>query len=68
MLVAAIADPEKVGSFWQNALSNVSYRSAAFETRGLTGSFYLESRSSEAQVTDVFVRTSTREQKVSLDR
>ena len=67
MLVAAIADAEKVGNFWQNALSNVSYTSAGLETRGLTGSVFLESRSSEARVTDVFVRTSTRKKDVSLD-
>ena len=46
LLVAAIADPEKVGSFWQNALSGVSYASAGLEKRGLTGSVFLESRSS----------------------
>ena len=67
LLVAAIADPEKVGDFWQNALSNVSYRSAGLESRGLTGSVLLESRASEARVTDVFVRPSTRNQDVSLD-
>ena len=67
LLVAAIADAEKVGDFWQNALSSVSYRSARLETRGLTGSVFLESRSSEARVTDVFVRTSTRKKDVSLD-
>ncbi|MHB1033739.1 MAG: sugar-binding domain-containing protein [Pirellulales bacterium] len=67
LLVAAIADPEKVGDFWQNALSNVSYRSAGLETRGLTGSVFLESRASEARVTDVFVRPSTRKKNVSLD-
>ncbi|MFC1596359.1 glycoside hydrolase family 2 TIM barrel-domain containing protein [Planctomycetota bacterium] len=67
LLVAAIADPEKVGDFWQNALSSISYRSAGLETRGLTGSVFLESRISESRVTDVFVRTSTRKKEVSLD-
>jgi beta-galactosidase len=67
VLVAAIADPEKVGQFWQNALSNVTYTSARLETRGLTGSVFLESRCSEGRVTDVFVRTSTRKQNLSLD-
>ncbi len=67
LLVAAVADPEKVGEFWQNAFSNVTYRSARLETRGLTGSVLLESRSSEARVTDVFVRPSTRKKDVSLD-
>ena len=67
VLVAAIADPEKVGDFWQNALSSVTYASARLETRGLTGSVFLESRASEARVTDVFVRTSTRKKEVSLD-
>lgn len=67
VLVAAIADPEKVGQFWQNALSSVTYSSASLETRGLTGSVFLESRSSEARVTDVFVRSSTRANTVSLD-
>ena len=67
VLVAAIADPEKVGSFWQNALSNVSYRSARLETQGLTGRVFLESRTSAERVTDVFVRTSTRKKEVSLD-
>jgi len=67
VLVAAIADPEKVGQFWQNALSSVSYTSARVETRGLTGSVFLESRCSEARVTDVFVQTSTRKKNLSLD-
>jgi beta-galactosidase len=67
VLVAAIADPEKVGQFWQNALSSVSYALARLETRGLTGSVFLESRSSEARVTDVFVQTSTQKKSVSLD-
>ncbi|HLX61180.1 MAG TPA: glycoside hydrolase family 2 TIM barrel-domain containing protein [Planctomycetota bacterium] len=68
VLVAAIADAEKVGTFWQNALSDkASFSSAKLKTRGLTGSVILESRSSEAQVTDVFVRTSTREKNVAVD-
>ncbi len=67
VLVAAIADPEKVGQFWQSALSNVSYTSAGLETRGLTGSVFLESRSSEVRVTDVFVQASTRKKSISLD-
>ncbi len=67
VLVAALADPEKVGQFWQNALSNVSYASARLQTRGLTGSVFLESHASEARVTDVFVRTSTRANAVSID-
>lgn len=67
VLVAAIADPEKVGQFWQNAFSDVSFTAATLETRGLTGSVFLESRASEARVTDVFVRTSTRQKNISLD-
>jgi beta-galactosidase len=67
VLVAAIADPEQVGTFWQNAFMNVTYTAASLRSRGLTGSVFLESRASTAQLTDVFVRTSTREQKVSLD-
>jgi len=67
LLVAAIADPEKVGEFWQTALRRVSYRSATLQTRGLTGSVFLESRASEARVTDVFVRPSTRKKEISLD-
>ena len=67
VLAAAIADTEKVGSFWQNAFSNVTYTSAELKSRGLTGSVFLESRSSEARVTDVFVRTSTRKKDISLD-
>ena len=68
VLVAAIADAEKVGTFWQSALSDtVSFSSAGLRTRGLTGSVFLESRSSEARVTDVFVRTSTRKKTVSVD-
>ena len=68
VLVAAIADAEKVGTFWQSALSDtVSFSSAGLRTRGLTGSVFLESRSSEARVTDVFVRTSTRKKAVSVD-
>jgi beta-galactosidase len=68
VLVAAIADAEKVGTFWQSALSDtVSYSSARLKTRGLTGSVYLESRATEGRVTDVFVRTSTRKKDVALD-
>jgi len=67
ILVAAIADPEKVGQFWQNALSDVTYTPARLRTRGLTGSVFLESRCSEARVTDVFVKTSTRKENLSLD-
>jgi len=67
-LVAAIADSEMVGSFWQNALSDtVSFSSASLRSRGLTGSAFLESRSSEAHVSDVFVRTSTRRKDIALD-
>lgn len=67
VLVAAVADAEAVGQFWQNAFSHVTYRAADLKTRGLTGSVFLESRLTEAQVTDVFVRTSTRQQAVALD-
>jgi hypothetical protein len=68
VLVAAIGDAEKVGTFWQNALSDtVSYSSAQLKTRGLTGSVVLESRAAEGRVTDVFVRTSTRKKEVALD-
>jgi beta-galactosidase len=67
VLVAAIADAEQVGTFWQNAFSNVSYSAASLRSRGLTGSVFLESCSSEAQVTDVFVRTSTRKKEISLE-
>jgi beta-galactosidase len=68
VLVAAIADAEKVGTFWQSALSDtVTFSSAGLRTRGLTGRVFLESRSSEARVTDVFVRTSTRRKEISLD-
>lgn len=66
--VAAIADAQKVGTFWQNALSDaVTFSSARLKTRGLTGSVFLESRASKARVTDVFVRTSTRKKEVALD-
>lgn len=67
VLVAAIADAGEVGSFWQNALANVSYSSARLKTRGLTGGVLLEGRASRACVSDVFVRTSTRKREVSLD-
>jgi beta-galactosidase len=67
VLVAAIADAEKLGQFWQNALSDVTYTPARLRTRGLTGSVFLESRCSEAHVTDVFVTTSTRKKNLSLD-
>jgi beta-galactosidase len=67
VLVAAVADPEKVGSFWQNALGSVSYASAGLETRGLAGSVFLESRASAAHVSDVFVRPSTRDKKIVVD-
>jgi len=67
VLVAAIADPEKVGQFWQNALSSVTYTPARLQTRGLTGTVFLESRCSESLVTDVFVKTSTRKKILSLD-
>ncbi len=67
VLVAAIADSEMVGHFWQNAFMAVTYTAAKLATRGLTGSVYLESRSSEAHVSDVFVRTSTRKKDIALD-
>jgi len=67
VLVAAIADAEQVGTFWQNAFMNVTYAAASLRSRGLTGSVFLESRLSEARITDVFVRTSTRNKTVSLD-
>ena len=67
VLVAAIADSEMVGHFWQNAFMAVTYSAAKLKTRGLTGSVYLESRSSEACIDDVFIRTSTRKSEVSLD-
>ncbi len=67
VLVAAIADSEMVGHFWQNAFMAVTYSAARLKTRGLTGSVYLESRSSDACVSDIFIRTSTRKKNVSLD-
>jgi beta-galactosidase len=67
VLVAAIADSQMVGHFWQNAFMAVTYSTASLATRGLTGSVYLESRSSEAHVSDVFVRTSTRKKDFALD-
>ncbi len=67
VLVAAIADSQMVGHFMQNALLDVSYSAARLRTRGLTGRVYLESRSSEAHVSDAFVRTSTRKKDVALD-
>ncbi len=67
VLVAALADAEQVGTFWQNAFSSVSYTAASLRSRGLTGNVFLESRCSEARVTDVFVRTSTRKKDISLD-
>ncbi|HEY5914727.1 MAG TPA: sugar-binding domain-containing protein [Verrucomicrobiae bacterium] len=67
VLVAAIADAEQVGTFWQNAFMNVTYSAARLRSRGLTGSVVLESRASEARVTDVFVRTSTRKKAIALD-
>jgi beta-galactosidase len=67
VLVAAIADSQMVGHFWQNAFMAVTYSAAKLRTRGLTGSVYLESRSSAAHVSDVFVRTSTRNKNLALD-
>lgn len=67
VLVIATPDSEMVGDFWQNAFMEVTYRAARLRTRGLIGSVYLESRSSDPHVTDVFVRTSTRKKEVSLD-
>lgn len=67
VLVAAIADAEQVGDFWQNAFMNVTYSAARLRTRGLIGSVYLESRPTEAHVNDVFVRTSTRKKDIALD-
>lgn len=67
VLVAAIADAEQVGTFWQNAFMEVSYAAASLKSRGLTGSVFLESSVSEARVTDVFVRTSTRKKEVGLE-
>jgi beta-galactosidase len=67
VLVAAIADSQMVGHFWQNAFMAVTYSAARLKTRGLTGSVYLESRSSEACVSDIFIRASTRKNDVSLE-
>lgn len=67
VLVAAIADAEQVGTFWQNAFTDVSFIAASLKSRGLTGGVFLESRSSEAHVSDVFVRTSTRRTEIALD-
>jgi beta-galactosidase len=67
VLVAAIADAEQVGTFWQNAFMNVSYSAASLRSRGLTGGVFLESRTSEARVSDVWVRTSTRKKEVALE-
>ncbi len=68
VLVAAIPDSEMVGQFWGNAsFTNVTYDVSGLATRGLTGGVYLESRSSEAHVSDVFVRTSTRKKDIALD-
>ena len=67
ILVAAIADSQEEGHFWQNAFMNVSYTAASLRSRGITGSVFLEGRASEGHVTDVFVRPSTRKQNISLD-
>lgn len=67
VLVAAVADPEQAGAFWQNAFTDVSFTPATLKSRGLTGSVFLESRLSEARVTDVFVRTSTRAKEISIE-
>ena len=67
VLVVATPDAEMVGDFWQNAFMEVTYNAARLGTRGLIGSVYLVSRSSDPHVTDVFVRTSTRKKEVSLD-
>jgi beta-galactosidase len=67
VLVAGIADSGMVGHFWQNAFMAVTYTAANLATRGLTGSVYLESRSSEAHVSDVFIHTSTRKNEIALD-
>jgi beta-galactosidase len=67
LLVAAIADSGMVGHFWQNAFMDVTYTAARLATRGLTSSVYLESRLSEAQLSDVFIRTSSRRKEIALD-
>ena len=67
VLVAATPDAEMVGDFWQNAFMEVTYSAARLRARGLIGSVFLESRTSDPHVTDVFVRTSTRKKEVSLD-
>ena len=67
VLVIATPDAEMVGDFWQNAFMEVTYKAARLKARGLIGSVYLESRSSDPHVTDVFVRTSTRKKEVSLE-
>ncbi len=68
VLVAAIADADAVGTFWQNALSSeISFSSATLRSRGLTGNVDLEGRVSEAQISDVFVRPSTRHKNISFD-
>ncbi|MGO8699083.1 MAG: sugar-binding domain-containing protein [Limisphaerales bacterium] len=67
ILVAAIADAEQVGRFWQNAFLNVSFSAARLQTRGLSGNVFLDSRASEGHVSAVYVRTSTRQGEIALD-
>ncbi len=67
VLVAAIPNVELAGSFWQNAFMAVTYSKAQLATRGLTGNVYLESRASNAYITDVFIHTSTRKKEIRLD-
>jgi len=67
VLVAAIPNSELAGSFWQNAFMAVTYSKSQLATRGLTGNVYLESRASEAYITDVFIRTSTRKKEIRID-
>ena len=43
ILLAAIADSEQVGSFWQSALSSaVTFSTASLRSRGLTGNVFLK--------------------------
>ncbi len=62
--VGAFADKGEVEVFMGH--DQVSKKKAALATRGLIGSVRLESRPAGGHVSDVFVQTSTRNQKLSL--
>lgn len=67
VLVAATTNKKVVATFWQNAFFGVTYSPYQLTKRGLLGDVTLTSRRSVAYIRDVFVQTSTRKKRLTLN-